>query len=43
MATRAVRVKKTETIKPLTKRKSWTALKAHAKDIQATDLKKLFA
>jgi glucose-6-phosphate isomerase len=43
MATRAVRVKKTETIKPLTKRKAWAALKTHAKEIQATDLKKLFA
>jgi glucose-6-phosphate isomerase len=43
MATRAVRVKKTEAIKPLTKRKAWAALKTHAKEIQATDLKKLFA
>jgi glucose-6-phosphate isomerase len=43
MATRAVRVKKTEAIKPLTKRKAWAALKTHAKEIQATDLKQLFA
>jgi glucose-6-phosphate isomerase len=43
MATRAVRVKKAEAIKPLTKRKAWAALKAHAKEIEATDLKKLFA
>jgi glucose-6-phosphate isomerase len=43
MATRAVRVKKTEAIKPLTKRKAWAALKTHAKEIQATDLKRLFA
>lgn len=31
------------TIQPLTKRKAWTALEAHHKKIQATDLKKLFA
>jgi glucose-6-phosphate isomerase len=43
MATRAVRVNKTEAIKPLTKRKAWAALKSHAKEIQATDLKTLFA
>jgi len=46
MATRAVRVKTTsnaEAVKPLTKRKGWAALKAHAKEIHATDLKKLFA
>jgi glucose-6-phosphate isomerase len=30
-------------IQPLTKRKAWTALEAHHKKIQATDLKKLFA
>jgi glucose-6-phosphate isomerase len=33
----------TSTIQPLTKRKAWTALEAHHKKIQATDLKKLFA
>jgi glucose-6-phosphate isomerase len=32
----------TSTIQPLTKRKAWTALEAHHKKIQATDLKTLF-
>ena len=30
-------------LKPLTKRKAWAALKAHHKQIHATNLKKLFA
>ncbi|MGB7435331.1 MAG: glucose-6-phosphate isomerase [Candidatus Acidiferrum sp.] len=34
---------KASTIEPLTKRKAWAALKAHHKQIQATDLKTLFA
>jgi glucose-6-phosphate isomerase len=34
---------KTTPLKPLAKRKAWTALKAHHKKMQATSLKKLFA
>jgi glucose-6-phosphate isomerase len=43
MAARTKRSSKPAALKPLTKRKAWAALKAHHKQIQATDLKKLFA
>ncbi|HTZ48224.1 MAG TPA: glucose-6-phosphate isomerase [Verrucomicrobiae bacterium] len=50
MATTATRAKsttktdtKTPALKPLTKRKAWAALKAHQKQLQGTNLKKLFA
>jgi glucose-6-phosphate isomerase len=50
MATSATRAKtatktdtKTPPLKPLTKRKAWAALKTHQKQMQGTDLKKLFA
>jgi glucose-6-phosphate isomerase len=42
MASRTKRTSKASTIKPLTKRKAWIALKAHYKKIQATHLRKLF-
>jgi len=42
MAARAKRTPKASAIKPLTKRKAWTALKEHYKRIQATHLRKLF-
>ena len=43
MAARTKSVSKAPTVRPLTKRKAWTALKAHYKKIQATHLRKLFA
>jgi glucose-6-phosphate isomerase len=43
MAARTKRSSKAAALKPLTKRKAWAALKAHHKQIHATDLKKLFA
>src|ERR1700739_3778765 len=42
MASRTKRTSKPSTIKPLTKRKAWIALKAHYKKIQASHLRKLF-
>ena len=42
MAARTKSVSKTPAVQPLTKRKAWTALKAHYKKIQATHLRKLF-
>jgi glucose-6-phosphate isomerase len=42
MASRTKRIAKTSFVKPLTKRKAWSALKAHQKQIQATHLRKLF-
>jgi glucose-6-phosphate isomerase len=43
-ATAAIRKKinKDSTLKPLTQRKAWVALKAHARQVQATHLRKLF-
>ncbi len=42
MAARTKSASKTPAVQPLTKRKAWTALKAHYKKIQATHLRKLF-
>ena len=42
MAARTKRIKKASSIKPLTKRKAWIALKEHYKKIQQTHLRKLF-
>ena len=41
MAARTKSASKTPAVQPLTKRKAWTALKAHYKKIQATHLRKL--
>ncbi len=43
MPTRAKRTLNAPTVKPLTKRKAWAALKAHHKQISRTHLRKLFA
>jgi glucose-6-phosphate isomerase len=42
MAARTKRSSKASSVKPLTKRKAWLALKAHAGTIQGTHLRKLF-
>ena len=42
MAARTKRIAKSSVIKPLTKRKAWSALRAHYKQIRATHLRKLF-
>jgi len=42
MAATAKAILKAPAIKPLTKRKAWTALKAHYKTVQALHLRKLF-
>ena len=42
MAATATVILKAPAIKPLTKRKAWTALKAHYKTVQALHLRKLF-
>ena len=42
MAVHTKRSPKTSAVKPLTKRKAWLALKAHARKMQGTHLRKLF-